>query len=416
MSWITVILFIASLALVAYAYVGYPVVLYVLSRLLGRPARREEITPRLSVIIAAYNEELDIAKKLEETLALDYPKEKLEVLVASDCSSDRTDEIVRGFADRGVILHRRPTRRGKTSAQNRAVGVSTGEILIFSDATTHYEPDALRTIVRSFADPRVGAVTGRLVYVDRDATDVGLGARSYWNYESFLKRCESRLGSLLGVSGCLYAVRRSSYAQLGEDMSSDFVIASEIYKQGLRVVYEPDAVCSEETNRHGDDEFRMRIRIIEQTISALYRYRQLLNPFRHGLYAFQMISHKVMRYAAPLFLIIAFDANAVLAASHAFFQITFMAQIAFYGTALLGWVSERLDIKLGPLAIPYFFVLSNIATLIAFLKFIGGQSHVTWEPLRAGNTPPEAAARRPEPEGGGQEPLLETGSGGTGND
>ena len=421
MSLIAVILFILSLALVVYAYAGYPVVLYVLSRVLGRPACREEVTPRLSVIIAAYNEELDIAKKLEETLTLDYPKERLEIIVASDSSTDRTDEIVRGFAGRGVILHRRPTRRGKTSAQNHAVGESTGEILVFSDATTHYEPDALLKLVRNFADPRVGAVTGNVVYVDPSATDVGLGARSYWGYEFFLKQCESRLSTLLGVCGCLYAVRRSSYAQLDEDMSSDFVIASEIYKQGLRVVYEPEALCSEETNRHGNAEFRMRVRIIEQTMSALYRYRQLLNPFRHGLYAFQMISHKVMRYAVPFFLIIAFDANAVLAASHPFFQLTFMAQIAFYGTALLGWVSEKLDIKLGPVAIPYFFVLSNIATLIAFLKFIGGQSHITWEPLRDGNTAPEAAERRPESEGGigqggSQGPLLETVSGGARND
>ena len=391
MNIVALVLFIISATLIVYTYIGYPALLYVLSRLFGHPIRKAAITPRLSIIIAAYNEESDIARKLDETLALDYPKDKLEIVVASDCSTDRTDEIVQSYAKRGVILHRRPQRLGKTSAQNHAVGASSGEILIFSDATTHYESDALRKLVRSFVDPQVGAVTGNVAYVDRNATDVGLGARSYWGYEFFMKQCESQLGSLLGVCGCLYAVRRSSYAQLDEDMSSDFVIASEIYRQGLRTVYEPEAISSEDTNKRGHEEFRMRVRIIEQTMSALYRYRALLNPFRHGMYAFQMISHKVMRYVVPFLLIVAFDANALLVPSGDFFQLLFLAQALFYGTALAGWISESLAIKIGKLAIPYYFVLANTASLIAFLKFVGGQSHVTWEPLRQLQAQPEAA-------------------------
>jgi cellulose synthase/poly-beta-1,6-N-acetylglucosamine synthase-like glycosyltransferase len=382
MNVVALALFIISVTLIVYTYVGYPALLYVLSRLFGHPVRGAEITPRLSIIIAAYNEESDIARKLDETLALDYPKDKLEIVVASDCSTDRTDEIVRGYAQRGVILHRREQRLGKTSAQNHALSASSGEILIFSDATTHYESDTLRKLVRSFADPQVGAVTGNVAYVDRNATDVGLGARSYWGYEFFIKQCESHLGSLLGVCGCLYGVRRSSYARLDEDMSSDFVIASEIYKQGLRTIYEPQAISSEDTNKRGREEFRMRVRIIEQTMSALFRYRALLNPCRHGMYAFQMLSHKVMRYVVPFLLILAFDANALLVSSGDFFQYLFLAQVIFYGAALAGWISESLTIKLGKLAIPYYFVLANAASLVAFLKFVGGQSHVTWEPLR----------------------------------
>lgn len=408
MSIVALIVFVVCVSLIVYTYVGYPALLYVVSRLFGHPVRAAAITPKLSIIIAAYNEESDIARKLDETLSLDYPKENLEIVVASDCSTDRTDEIVRGYAGRGVLLHRRPVRLGKTSAQNHAVRVSTGEILVFSDATTHYESDALRKLVRSFADPQVGAATGNVIYVDRAVTDVGLGARSYWGYEFFIKQCESRLGSLLGVCGCLYAVRRSSYAQLDEDMSSDFVIASEIYKQGLRTVYDPEAISSEDTNKRGREEFRMRVRIIEQTMSALYRYRQLLNPFRQGMYAFQMLSHKVMRYVVPFLLILAFDANALLLNADdlsllGFFQIAFVGQIAFYSLALFGWVSERLGIKLGPLAIPYYFVLANLASLIAFLKFIGGQSHVTWEPMREISSQPHKQAgpdhTQPLPEG-----------------
>ncbi len=374
--------FITSLLLAAYTYVGYPVALFALSRLLGREARKGDITPRVSVIIAAYNEEADIADKLENTLALDYPKDRLEIIVASDCSSDRTDEIVRGFRDRGVILHRRPERLGKTSAQNHAVNVSTGEVLLFSDATTMYEPDTVRKVVRSFADTDVGCVTGNVVYVDRASTAVGRGLRSYWGYEFFLKQNESKLCSLIGVCGCLYAVRRSAYVRLARDMSSDFVIASEIYLQGLRSVYDPEAVSSEDTNNRAKDEFRMRVRIIEQTMTALHRYREVLNPMRHGLYAFQMISHKVMRYAVPVLMALIFASNLFLIDSGALYYYAFVGQSAFYAAALAGWAGDALGLRLGPLAIPYYFVLSNVAVVVAFVKFVRGESHVVWQPLR----------------------------------
>jgi cellulose synthase/poly-beta-1,6-N-acetylglucosamine synthase-like glycosyltransferase len=393
------IILIASVALIAFTYVGYPALVYALSRAFGRRVKAAEITPKISVIIAAYNEERDIARKIEETLALDYPGEKLEIIVASDCSTDRTDEIVKGFADRGVILHRRPERLGKTSAQNHAVPVSTGEILVFSDATTRYEPDALRKIVRGFADPEVGCVTGNVVYVDRSATAVGMGLRSYWGYEFFIKQCESRLGSLLGVCGCLYAVRRSAYVQLDPDMSSDFVIASEIHLQGLRTIYDPEAVSSEDTNKRSREEFRMRVRIIEQTMSALYRYRRVLNLRKHKMFAFQMICHKALRYAVPFLLVVAFGANLPLLGAGVVYQLAFVGQAAFYLLALVGWLSDSVGLRLGPLAFPYYFVLSNAASIVAFKKFIGGESHVTWEPTREGQPPGQGADYRNTPEG-----------------
>lgn len=386
------IIFFTSVALLAYAYVGYPALVWVLSRLFGRPARRADITPKVSVIIAAHNEEAGLASKLQNTLALDYPKDKLEIIVASDCSTDRTDEIARGYADRGVRLHRRPERLGKTSAQNHAVKDSTGEVLLFSDATTVYQPDTLRKIVRSFADPEVGCVTGNVVYVARDATAVGRGLRSYWDYEFLLKQCEGRLGSLIGVCGCLYAVRRSNYVPLAQDMSSDFVIASEIHLQGLRSVYDPEAVSTEDTNKRARDEFRMRVRIIEQTMSALHRYRAVLNLRRHGMFALQMISHKVMRYAVPLFLVLAYVSNAFLITAGQFYAQAFIAQSVFYLLAVAGWVGDRAGLRLGPLAIPYYFVLSNVATVVAFLKFLRGEAHVIWQPLREMNSSTGEAA------------------------
>src|SRR5262245_26816740 len=220
------VVFVSAMAIIAFIYAGYPALMLALSFILKRPFRRDDITPRVSVIIAAYNEERDIEAKLKNTLALDYPRDRMEIIVASDCSTDQTDEIVSGFSAQGVILYRQPGRFGKTVAQNRAVKISSGAILVFSDATTMYEPDAVRKIVRSFADPEVGCVAGQLIYADASSSAVGCGCRSYWGYEKFLKRCESQVDSLIGVSGCLYAVRRSCHARFANDMIDDFVIAT----------------------------------------------------------------------------------------------------------------------------------------------------------------------------------------------
>ncbi|HKQ77330.1 MAG TPA: glycosyltransferase family 2 protein [Blastocatellia bacterium] len=374
--------FIAAVAVMAFIYAGYPALMLALSFVLRRPVRRADITPRVSVIIAAYNEERDIAAKLKNTLALDYPRDRMEIIVASDCSTDRTDRIVRRFRRRGVILSRQPNRFGKTVAQNRAVKVSSGEILVFSDATTMYEPDAIRKIVRSFADPEVGCVAGQLIYVDAAASAVGKGCRSYWGYEKFLKRCESRVGSLVGVSGCLYAVRRICHARLANDMIDDFVIATEIHLQGLRTVYDPEAIATEDTNHRAKDEFRMRVRVIKQTMSALGRYRKALNPFEHKMFAFQMIAHKMLRYTAPFLLITALVASGSASGSVEWLRLAFFGQLALYVAAIIGWIGERLKIKLGPLAIPYYFALVNAAVFVAFLKAMSGMTYVVWEPNR----------------------------------
>jgi cellulose synthase/poly-beta-1,6-N-acetylglucosamine synthase-like glycosyltransferase len=205
------VIFWLSVAAVGYAYVGYPLLLSLLSLIRPKPVHSENWTPSVSVIIAAYNEERDLAAKLENTLALDYPKSHLEVIVTSDCSTDRTDEITRSFAPRGVRLHRQEERHGKTAAQNAAVTKASGEIIVFSDATTHYQPDVLRLMTPAFADQSVGCVTGRVIYQDSKESSVGAGTQSYWNYEFFLKKHESNVCSLIGVCGCMYAVRKSAY-------------------------------------------------------------------------------------------------------------------------------------------------------------------------------------------------------------
>ncbi|HYK20152.1 MAG TPA: glycosyltransferase family 2 protein [Pyrinomonadaceae bacterium] len=376
------IIFWTAVVAIVYTYAGYPLLLMLISRFRGKPVRRREFTPAVSVIIAAYNEEQDLATKLENTLALDYPKSKLEILVTSDCSTDRTDDIVRSFAPRGVKLHRQTERLGKTAAQNAAVEKATGEFLLFSDATTHYRPDVLRLLVRSFADESVGCVTGNVVYAhDADST-VSHGTRSYWNYEFLLKKHESAITSLIGVCGCMYAVRKSAYVPLYHEACSDFLMATTMVRQGLRAVYEPEAICVEEPNAKANKELAVRVRIITQTLADLWRNRDVLNPFRKGFYAVQLLSHKVMRYLVPLFLIVLLISSGVLAFKNLFYAAVFIAQIGFYLAAAASALLIRFGINSRLLALPQYFVITNIACLIALFKLLSGERYIKWEPVR----------------------------------
>jgi cellulose synthase/poly-beta-1,6-N-acetylglucosamine synthase-like glycosyltransferase len=376
------IIFWLSAAALSYTYAGYPLLLLIMSRLRPREVRRGAFERSVSVIVTAYNEERDLAAKLENTLALDYPRELLEIIVASDCSTDRTDEIAHAFADRGVRLARQPQRLGKTAAQNMAVAEARGEIILFSDATSLYERDVLRVMMPSFADPTVGCVAGRLIYVDPAESRVGRGARSYWSYETFLKRHESRVCSLIGASGCLYAVRRSAYVALYPEACSDFIIATKMVEQNLRSVYEPAAVCTEETNRQIDKELKMRVRVIAQTFTDLWRHRAMMNPLRSGFYAVQLLSHKVMRYAVPFFLIAILATSGILARYSMLYRIVFVSQLGCYLGALGAWMLERAGVHSRMLALPQYFVLFNLAALIACYQFLRGERYAHWETNR----------------------------------
>ena len=376
------VVFWLSVAAVGYAYVGYPLLLSLLSKIAPKPVKSKQWTPSVSVIIAAYNEERDLAEKLENTLALDYPEAQLEIIVTSDCSSDRTDEIARSYASRGVRLHRQEERHGKTAAQNAAVEKARGEIIVFSDATTHYRPDVLRLMMPAFADESVGCVTGRVIYQDEKDSSVGAGTQSYWNYEFFLKKHESAVCSLIGVCGCMYAVRKSAYVPLYNDACSDFIIATTMVEQGLRAVYVPEAVCVEEPNRQARKELAARVRIISQTFADLWRNRAVLNPFSSGFYAIQLWSHKLMRYMVPLCLIAIFISTAFLAPRSTFYAVLFVLQVCFYLAALVSSALEKVGLNVRYLALPQYFVITNLASLIAFVKFLSGERYTRWEPSR----------------------------------
>ncbi len=376
------IVFFSSLLALFYTYIGYPLSVWIASRIFPKPIKRSNFEPKVTLIITAYNEEKDIKEKLENTLKIDYPKDKLEVLVASDCSNDATDEIVKSFANFGVKLFRQNERRGKTAAQNAAVQIATGEIILFSDATSMYQTDVLKEILPNFADQTVGCVAGKLIYVDKTASSVGKGAKSYWNYETFLKESESKLCSLIGASGCLYALRKSVYVPMYDEACSDFIICTLIYEQGFRTIYEPKAICMEETNRQSDKEISMRIRVITQSYTDLWRNARMLNPFKSGFFAIQLISHKIFRYAVPFFLILLFASSLVLSFKSIFFTVSLVLQTLFYLSAFIARFAENSFGKIGIFAIPHYFVLANWASLSAFFKFMRGESYARWEPIR----------------------------------
>lgn len=377
-----VTLFFAAAAAVFYTYAGYPVLVYIVSLLLPKPIKKGEFEPAVTVLITAYNEEDSIAAKLENTLQIDYPAEKLEILVASDGSTDETDKIVRGFEAKGVRLFRQEGRKGKTHTQNGAVEVANGEIVLFSDATTEYQPDVIKRLMPLFADSSIGCATGKLVYVDPTNSDVGKGAQSYWNYETFLKRSESTACSLIGASGCLYAVRKSAYIPMYPEACSDFLICTVLYKQGLRSIFVPEAVCFEETNSRSANELRMRVRVIAQTFTDLWRNKRMMNPFVSGFYAVQLVSHKLFRYMVPLFLILMLVSSSLLSLSSTFFGIMLLLQVFFYALGLVAWRLEKSEIKSGPLSVILYFLIANYASAAGFYKFIIGESYSSWEPIR----------------------------------
>jgi hypothetical protein len=234
----------------------------------------------------------------------------------------------------------------------------------------------------NFADEGIGCVAGKLIYVDKARSGIGKGAKSYWSYETFLKESESRACSLIGASGCLYAVRKSAYRPMYAEACSDFLIATILYKQGLRTVFEPKAICTEETNKRTDKEMQMRVRVISQTFTDLWRNRSMMNPFESGFYAIELLSHKVFRYAVPVFLFFLLISSAILAFGSSFFAVILALQIGFYLLTLITWLLERTGRSPGILAIPLYFILTNVASLIGFYKFLRGERYARWEPIR----------------------------------
>ena len=376
-----VILFWSCCLLLTYVYVLYPVLVAALAARYGRPVHRGDALPSVTIIVTVYNEEKCIRAKLDNLAELNYPPELLDVIVGSDASSDSTEAIAASYDRLRVRLLRVEGRQGKTACQNAAAASAKGEVLIFTDATTRLHADAVRRLVENFADAAVGCVAGRLDYVTDVENLTGRGGRAYWDYEVRLRAGESLLGSLIGVSGCLYAVRRSAYRPIHPYLISDFVIAMRMREQGLRTILAPDAVCFEATLDRGHEELAMRTRVAARSLNALVAERRFLNPARYGLFAWQLWSHKVLRYATPLLWLIAIGANLALA-SQMPYLVLLLAQFALIAAGAVGFLLQQRGHKLGLLTRPYYFLLTNVASLIATLRYLQGERIVTWTPIR----------------------------------
>lgn len=375
------IAFWGCVALIVYAYAVYPIVVLALAKLFGKsPVGYAPCTdgdlPSVSLLIAAYNEEQVIAQRIENALALDYPADRLEIVIASDGSTDNTARIVRGFTDQRIRLLESPLRRGKATVLNAAFRHLRGEIVVLSDANTFTDSAALRRMTRWFDDPNIGSVCGRLVLTD-PATGRNVDSL-YWKYETFLKTCEGRLGALLGANGAIYAVRRSHFAGIWSDtIVDDFVIPLVTrLRYGTGIVYDKTAIAYEETPNDFGAEFRRRSRIGAGGFQSIVRLRALLAP-RHGWLAFTFFSHKVLRWLCPFLLIGAAVTNLALL-HEPFYRVTMAVQLLGYGLSLLG-LATGTRAALKPLRLATMFTAMNAALLVGFWRWASGGQQGIWQ-------------------------------------
>jgi cellulose synthase/poly-beta-1,6-N-acetylglucosamine synthase-like glycosyltransferase len=380
MLWAQIILW-GSAAALFYVYIGYPVFLLLIAPWRRRRQAALGYTPSISVLIAACNEEASIRQKLEQTLELEYPADKIEILVLSDGSQDRTDEIVREFPDPRVRLVRIPQRRGKTNAQNEGVKQARGEVLIFSDATTIYHSQALKYLAANYQDPEVGAVSGRYQYFDPEQNSpTGLGTIAFWNYENNIKIRQSRISTLSGCCGCIYSVRKSAYTELAPDVISDLVQPLWVIQKGYRVVFEDRALAYEQTTESTSEEFAMRVRVITRGMRGLLSVPELLKPWKYPWITFQLFSHKILRWMVPVFLLLLLAGNVALM-GQPYFRILLILQLCFYALALLQ-VIVPMHRRWKPLGIPLYFCTLNAAAFLGVIELLRGRKHVIWQPVR----------------------------------
>jgi len=386
-----------STVLIVYIYVGYPLCLWLLVKFQSPaplPVAKEcnniaaAFQPSVVVLIAAYNEASVIRENIENKLAQDYPSDKMRIIVISDESDDGTDDIVKDYADRQVVLLRQSPRQGKTSGLNLAINWlqqqnDNSEIIVFADANSIYAEHTISKLVESFQDQTVGYVTGKMIYVNADGSIAGDGCSAYMKYENMMRAQETLIGSVVGVDGGVDAMRRTLHSQLNADQLPDFVQPLKVVEQGYRVAYEPEAILKEESLDDPEREFKMRVRVGLRALWALHDMRQLMNPKRFGLFGWQLISHKLLRYLAFIPLLLVFISSVILFNSATVYTIALAIQVVFY---LLAWRAHQKNTIANAselrwyYALPYYFTLLNVACALALTKYLKGEKMVIWKP------------------------------------
>ena len=372
-----VIIFISCIFLVIYSYVVYPLILLVVSFLYRRQVAETDYLPTITLVISAFNEEKIIGRKIENSLELYYPRDKFEIVVALDKSTDSTEQIVLSYKKDGVQLLRQEVRRGKTACLNRVVPEVSGEIIVFTDANSMFPPELLNKLVRQFADTGIGLVTGWTKY--RASSEAGETSGVYSRFEMWTKKLESRISSCVGADGAIFAMRKSLFQLLRDDDINDFVIPLRVIKQGKRVVMDPEVFCFEDPSRQVEAEYKRQVRITTRTLRAIMRNTEFLNPIQYGFFAFFLISHKILRFMVPFFLIFVFLTNVALLNKSPIYPVIFSAQLLFFLAAIL---SLRFIPRGKIQNLLKFFVMTSFAQLVAWFRVLKGESDTTWTPQR----------------------------------
>jgi len=375
------LLFWGCAAYLAYVYAGFPLLVLLRGRLRRRPFRRDSIEPKVSMVIAAYNEADVVGEKVKSVLSLDYPPERLEVVIASDGSDDGTAEIVRRLGG-GRVRLLELDRVGKAAALNAAVDAATGDVLVFTDANSILDGAAVRELVGPLADPSVGGVAGNQVYLSPQAGDSSVvGEQQYWNFDRSLKQAQSDAGSVTGATGALYAIRRSLFRPVRADVNDDLLTSLRVIAQGYRLVFAPRAVAYEHVVESASQTFSRRVRVMARGLRCVVVMRELLDPRRYGFFSIQLLSHKLLLRTAVLPIVLLAVWNAVLWNYGWFYRATLIAQACFYVLGVLGIVfTNRPIAKWKPVALPAYFVLINAAAARAIWQLLRGEKHERWTP------------------------------------
>ncbi len=364
-----------------YVYAGFPLLTLLRGRTHPSPYRREAIEPKVSLVIAAHNEADVIAAKVENALTLDYPPDRLEVVVASDGSDDGTDEIVSRYAN-GRVRLLGLGRVGKAAALNAAVDAAGGDVLVFTDANSMFDPAAVKELVGPLADPTIGGVAGNQVYVEPRAGDSSVvGEQQYWNFDRMLKQAQSAAGSVTGATGAIYAIRRALFRPVRADVNDDLLTSLRVIAQGYRLVFAPRAVAYEHVVETASQTFSRRVRVMARGLRCVVVMRELLDPIRYRFFAIQLLSHKLLLRTAVIPIVLLGAWNAVLWNHGLFYRATLIAQACFYALGVAGIVfADRRIAKWKPVALPAYFVLINAAAANAIWQLLRGDKHERWEP------------------------------------
>ncbi|MFX0195916.1 MAG: glycosyltransferase family 2 protein [Candidatus Hodarchaeota archaeon] len=373
-----------SIFIVIYAYFGYIVLLFILSLFKKPKDKTSDLTTEQTVtlLISAYNEENVIERKILNSLALNYPRDLLEIVILSDGSDDRTNQIISQYTDKGVTLRSYERRMGKTGCLNKAAPLSKGSILVFSDANSMYDQNAIKELAKNFADESIGFATGVTTYISKTGRDNFDAVDIYTRIEKATKGLETKFGSCVGADGAIFAIRKSLYQPLKDYDINDLVIPLNVIRQGYRGVQEAKAFCIEERSDGSSPEYNRQVRIANRTIRAIFNHGYMLNPFRFGMFSFELLSHKISKLLTPFFMVAIFLINLSIIKHGPIYGLTLSGQILFYVLAFWGY-SEKYPKCLSKLvSIPYTFSLANIGILCGWIHYLRGKSYTIWDIAR----------------------------------